>query len=146
MKRFSSLFLLTCSLAASAAFAEPATAPDTTRATSPATTPAPAAAPKASVIIGSTTCFIIRECAIGQTPQKRADQITDVFNKYLGGSKATFVVKPSGKNQIITMNKDRLIVVTPQDAKTAKAKNAAQLATRWKTLLAKAFNETKAVK
>ena len=44
------------------------------------------------------------------------------------------------------MNKDQLIVVTPQDAKTAKAKNPAQLAARWKTLLAKAFNETKAVK
>jgi hypothetical protein len=109
-------------------------------------TPPPAPAPKATVAIGSSTCFIIRECVAGQTPQQRADHIMDVFNKYLGGSKATFVVKPSGKNSVITMNKDKLLVVTPQDAKTAKAKNAAQLAVRWKTTLAKAFDETKATK
>jgi hypothetical protein len=124
---------LACALAASAVFAAPTTSPKTT-------------APKANVIVGSTTCFIIRECAVGQTPQQRADHITDVFNKYLGGSSATFAVKPSGKNTLITMNKEQLILVTPQDAKTAKSKNAPQLAAAWKAQLVKAFNETKAVK
>jgi hypothetical protein len=124
---------LACSLAASAVFAAP-------------TTPAKTTAPKASVIVGSTSCFIIRECAVGQTPQQRADHITDVFNKYLGGSSATFAIKPTGKNTLITMNKDQLLLVTPQDAKTAKAKNAKQLAAAWKAQLVKAFNETKAVK
>jgi hypothetical protein len=117
------------------------TKPATAAATAPTTT-----APKAMVIVGSTSCFMIRECALGQTPQQRADQILDVFNKYLGGSKATFAMKPAGKNTLITMNKDKLIVVTPQDVKTANAKNVAQLAAQWKTRLAKAFDETKAVK
>jgi hypothetical protein len=107
---------------------------------------APTPAPKATVAIGSSTCFIIRECVAGQTPQQRSDHIMDVFNKYLGGSKASFAVTPSGKNSVITMNKEKLLVVTPQDAKSAKAKNAAQLAVRWKTTLAKAFDETKATK
>ena len=44
------------------------------------------------------------------------------------------------------MNKDQLLVVTPQDAKTAKLKTPAQLASRWKSSLAKAFDETKAIK
>src|ERR1700730_5803353 len=105
MKALGSLFLLTCSLAASVATAAPSVS-------------------KASVIVGSTTCFVIRECVAGQTPQQRADHITDVFNKYLGGKVSTFVVKPAGKNALITMNKEPLITVTPQDAKTAKAKNA----------------------
>jgi hypothetical protein len=101
---------------------------------------------KANVIVGSTTCFVIRECAVGQTPQQRADHITDVFNKYLGGNASTFAVKPAGKNILITMNKDPLILVTPQDAKTAKAKNAVKLAALWKNSLSKAFDETKASK
>jgi hypothetical protein len=101
---------------------------------------------KANVIIGSSTCFAIRECALGQTPQQRADHITDVFNKYLGGNAATFSVKPSGKNAVINMNKDQLLVVTPQDVKTAKVKNVKQLAFQWKASLAKAFDETKATK
>src|SRR5262245_3655762 len=108
-----------------------------------------AAAPsttKANVIVGSMTCFAIRECALGQTPQQRADHITEVFNQYLGGNAATFAVKPSGKNAVINMNKDQLLVVTPQDAKTAKAKNVKQLAFQWKASLAKAFDETKATK
>src|SRR5438876_8674330 len=101
--------------------------------------PTATTATKAQVIIGSTNCFYIRECAVGQTPQQRADHITDIFNKYLGGSAATFTVKSTGKNAIITMNKDQLLVVTPQDAKTAKLKTPAQLASRWKSSLAKAF-------
>ena len=101
---------------------------------------------KANVIVGSSTCFVIRECVAGQTPQQRADHITDVFNKYLGGKTSTFGIKPVGKNALITMNKDQLIVVTPQDAKTAKAKNAVKLAAAWKASLAKAFDETKAGK
>jgi hypothetical protein len=127
MRTLRATIALACSLVAVAAHAAPTT-------------------PKANVIVGSTTCFIIRECAVGQTPQQRADHITDVFNKYLGGNSAKFVVKPTGKNAVITMNKDQLLVVTPQDAKTAKAKNTNQLAARWKTLLAKAFDETNAVK
>jgi hypothetical protein len=138
MKRLFAAALLAGSLVAAGATAR-------AQGTPPAAPPA-TPAPKATVAIGSSTCFIIRECVAGQTPQQRADHIMDVFNKFLGGSKATFVVTPSGKNSVITMNKDRLIVVTPQDAKTAKAKNAAQLAARWKTTLAKAFDETKATK
>jgi hypothetical protein len=103
-------------------------------------------ATKANVIVGSTTCFVIRECVAGQTPQQRADHITDIFNKYLGGKTSSFAVKPVGKNALISMNKDPLIVVTPQDAKTAKAKNVTKLAAFWKTSLAKAFDETKAGK
>lgn len=103
-------------------------------------------APQAKVIIGSTTCFVIHNCAAGETPQQRADHITDVFNKYLGGSTSTFAVKPTGKNAVIMMNHDRLLVVTPQDAKTAHAKSAVKLAAWWKTSLAKAFDETKATK
>jgi len=129
MRTLRATIALACSLVAIAAHAAPTST-----------------TPKANVIVGSSTCFIIRECAVGQTPQQRADHITDVFNKYLGGSSASFAVKPTGKNAVITMNKDRLLVVTPQDAKTAKAKNTNQLAARWKTLLAKAFDETKAVK
>ena len=98
------------------------------------------------MIIGSATCFVIRECAAGQTPQQRADHITDVFNKYLGGKSSTFAVKPAGKNAIITMNKEQLIVVTPQDAKAVQAKNSTKLAAGWKGSLAKAFDETKASK
>lgn len=101
---------------------------------------------KAPVVIGSSTCFLIRECVAGQTPQQRADHILDVFNKYLGGKSSSFSVKPAGKNVVILMNKDQLINVTPQDAKSAKARNAVQLATAWKASLAKAFNETKAMK
>ena len=101
---------------------------------------------KANVIVGSATCFVIRECVAGQTPQQRADHITDVFNKYLGGKTSSFAVKPVGKNALISMNKDPLIVVTPQDAKTAKAKNVTKLAAFWKASLAKAFDETKAGK
>jgi hypothetical protein len=103
-------------------------------------------ATKANVIVGSTTCFVIRECVAGQTPQQRADHITDIFNKYLGGKTSSFAVKPVGKNALISMNKDPLIVVTPQDAKTAKAKNVTKLAAFWKASLAKAFDETKAGK
>jgi len=159
MKILGATIVLASSLVAVAAWAEPTAGTETTT-TTPATTGTttttttkPAAttatkttAPKATVMVGSTTCFVIRECALGQTPQQRNDQILDVFNKYLGGSKATFAVKQAGKNQLITMNKEKLIVVTPQDAKTAKAKNATQLATQWKARLAKAFDETKAVK
>src|SRR5438093_627880 len=125
MKPFRAPFLLLGSLVASVA----AAAPNTT---------------KANVIVGSSTCFVIRECVAGQTPQQRADHITDVFNKYLGGKASTFVVKPVGKNVLITMNKDQLIVVTPQDAKAAKAKNPVKLAALWKASLSKAFDETKA--
>ncbi len=127
MKSLSATFVLVCALAASAALAAPK-------------------APKATVIIGSATCFVIRECAAGQTPQQRADHITDVFNKYLGGKSSTFAVKPAGKNAIITMNKEQLIVVTPQDAKAVQAKNSTKLAAGWKGSLAKAFDETKASK
>jgi hypothetical protein len=139
MRSFRVILAVACSLAATVAYAEPTT------------TNTPAAAtkttfPKATVMIGSTTCFVVRECALGETPQQRADRINDVFNKYLGGSSAAFAVKPIGKNNVITMNKEKLIVVTALDAKTAKAKNVPQLAARWKTLLAKAFNETKAIK
>jgi len=130
MKSLSATFVLVCALAASAALAAPK-APK---------------APKATVIIGSAICFVIRECAAGQTPQKRADHITDVFNKYLGGKSSTFAVKPAGKNAIITMNKEQLIVVTPQDAKAVQAKNSTKLAAGWKGSLAKAFDETKASK
>jgi hypothetical protein len=133
MRTFCASLALVCSLAASAVFAAPTTTTKTKT-------------PKANVIVGSMSCFIIRECAVGQTPQQRADHITDVFNKYLGGSSAAFAIKPTGKNTVITMNKDQLLVVTPQDAKTAKAKNSTQLAAAWKAQLAKAFNETKAVK
>jgi hypothetical protein len=136
MKSLTAAFVLVCSLVTAIALAAPQ-APTT------GVTPK---APKASVIIGSTTCFVIRDCAAGQTPQQRADHITDVFNKYLGGNSSTFGVKPTGKNALITMNKEPLIVVTPQDAKTARAKNAARLAAWWKTSLAKAFDETKATK
>jgi hypothetical protein len=122
-----SSFLLVCSLATAVANAAPHTS-------------------KANVIVGSTTCFVIRECVAGQTPQQRADHITDVFNKYLGGKASSFAVKPAGKNAVITMNKDQLIIVTPQDAKTAKVKNAVKLAATWKVSLAKAFDETKAGK
>jgi hypothetical protein len=136
MKSLTAALVLVCSLATSLALA----APQTPKA---AATPQ---APKAKVIIGSTTCFIIRDCAVGETPQQRADHITDVFNKYLGGSTSTFAVKPAGKNAVITMNKEPLIVVTPQDARTARAKTAVKLAAWWKTSLAKAFDETKATK
>ena len=136
MKSLTAVFVLVCSLATSLALAAPQ---------APTAGAAPKA-PKASVIIGSTTCFVIRDCAAGETPQQRADRITDVFNKYLGGKTSTFAVKPAGKNAVITMNKEQLIVVTPQDAKTAKAKSATKLAAWWKTSLAKAFDETKASK
>lgn len=127
MKGIRSSFLLIGSLVASVATAAPS-------------------ATKAPVNIGSSTCFIIRECVAGQTPQQRADHIMDVFNKYLGGKTSTFSVKPAGKNALISMNKDALIVVTPQDAKTAKAKNVTKLAAQWKASLEKAFDETKAGK
>ncbi len=127
MKSFCTTLAVICSLAGSAVFAAPK-------------------APKANVIVGSTTCFVIRECAAGETPQQRADHINDVFNKYLGGNSSTFAVKPAGKNAVITMNKDQLIVVTPQDARTANVKSAAKLAAWWKTCLSKAFDETKASK
>ena len=127
MKSLTATFMLIGTLAASLTLAAPK-------------------APQAKVIIGSSTCFVIRDCAAGETPQQRADHITDVFNKYLGGSASTFAVKPSGKNAVILMNQDRLLVVTPQDAKTARAKNAVKLASWWKTTLAKAFDETKATK
>lgn len=127
MKTLATTLALVGSLAASAVFAAPK-------------------APKANVIVGSTTCFVIRECAAGETPQQRADHINDVFNKYLGGNSATFAVKPSGKNSVILMNKDRLLVVTPQDAQTAHVKNATKLAGWWKTCLSKAFDQTKASK
>ncbi len=133
MRILRATFALTCALLTTAAMA------------APTDSKAPAA-PKAKVIVGSMTCFAIKECAVGQTPQQRADHITDVFNKYLGGSSATFGVKPVGKNSVISMNKDPLLVVTPRDAKTEKAKSPAQLASRWKTVLAKAFDETKASK
>ena len=90
MKRLSSLLALACALTATAAAAAPATT---------STAPPTQTAPKASVIIGSTSCFFIRECAVGQTPQQRADQITDVFNKYLGGSTASFAMKPSARTR-----------------------------------------------
>jgi hypothetical protein len=135
-KSLTAAVVLVCSLATALALAAP-------KAPSGA---AASKAPKANVIIGSTTCFVIRECAIGETPQQRADHITDVFNKYLGGSTSTFAVKPAGKNAVITMNKEQLLVVTPQDARTAKSKNAVKLAAWWKTTLAKAFDETKASK
>lgn len=141
MRSFRVTLTLACSLAAVGAYAAPAPTPATTPATTTKTT-----FPKATVMIGSTTCFIVRECALGETPQQRADRINDVFNKYLGGSSAAFAVKPLGKNSVITMNKEKLIVVTALDAKTAKSKNVGQLAARWKTLLVKAFNETKAIK
>ena len=96
MKGIRSSFLLLGTLAASIAAAAPT-------------------ATKAPVNIGSSTCFVIRECVAGQTPQQRADHILDVFNKYLGGKTSTFTVKPSGKNTLISMNKDPLIVVTPLD-------------------------------
>jgi hypothetical protein len=137
MKAICAALLLAGSLLGSACLAAPTA---TGQSTSPTT------APKAQVIIGSTNCFFIRECAAGQTPQQRADHITDIFNKYLGGSAATFNVKTVGKNALISMNKDKLLVVTPQDAKTAKLKTPAQLAARWKSSLAKAFDETKAIK
>jgi hypothetical protein len=143
MRSFGVTLFLACSLATAVASADPATTP-TTGATAAATTKA--AYPKATVMIGSTTCFVVRECALGETPQQRADRINDVFNKYLGGSAASFAVKPLGKNSVITMNKEKLIVVTPLDVKTAKAKNVNQLTTKWKTLLVKAFNDTKAIK
>jgi hypothetical protein len=127
MKAVYSSILLVGSLVASVATAAPTTT-------------------KASVIVGSTTCFVIRECVGGQTPQQRADHITDIFNKYLGGKSSSFAVKPVGKNALISMNKDPLIVVTPLDAKTAKAKNVTKLAAFWKASLAKAFDETKAGK
>jgi len=98
------------------------------------------------VMIGSTPCFYIRANDGTTTPQQRADRIQDVFNKYLGGSKASFAVKPVGKKTGIFMNGDLTIAVTPEDAKTAKAKSVNGLATSWKALLARAFNETKAVK
>jgi hypothetical protein len=139
MKQLYAAFILAGSLTA----AGPAALAQTTPPAPPA---AKTAVPKATVTIGSATCFVIRECVAGQTPQQRADHILDVFNKYLGGSAASFAVKPAGKNVLITMNKDKLVVVTPQDAKTAKAKNPVQLAARWKTSLAKAFDETKATK
>jgi hypothetical protein len=136
MKSLTAAFVLVCSLATSLALAAP-------QAPQVVGTPK---APKASVIIGSTTCFVIRDCAVGETPQQRADHITDVFNKYLGGKTSTFAVKPAGKNAVITMNKEQLIVVTPQDAKTARAKSTTKLAAWWKITLAKAFDETKAAK
>jgi hypothetical protein len=98
------------------------------------------------VMIGSTPCFYIRARDGQITPQQRSDRIQDVFNKYLGGSKATFAVKPIGKKTGIFMNGDLTIAVTPEDVKTAKAKSLNGLATTWKALLARAFNETKAIK
>lgn len=98
------------------------------------------------VMIGSTSCFWLRASDGAETPQKRYDRITDVFNKYLGGSKATFTVKPVGKKTGIFINNDLAVTVTPEDVKAAKAKSVAALAGQWKSRLAKAFDETKAVK
>jgi hypothetical protein len=136
MKALCTTLLLAGSLIGAACLAAPNTGQGTTQ----------TSAQKAQVIIGSTSCFYIRECAAGQTPQQRADHITDVFNKYLGGSAATFSLKSVGKNSVISMNKDQLLLVTPQDAKSAKQKTPAQLAALWKTSLTKAFDETKATK
>jgi hypothetical protein len=98
------------------------------------------------VMVGSTPCFYIRASDGAMTAQQRSDRIMDVFNKYLGGSKATFAVKPVGKKTGIFMNGDLMIAVTPEDAKAAKAKSVAALAAAWKGALVKAFNETKAIK
>jgi hypothetical protein len=106
----------------------------------------PVAGKPVMVMIGSTPCFYIRANDGTATPQQRSDRILDVFNKYLGGSKATFAVKPVGKKTGIYMNGDLAIAVTPEDVKASKAKSVSLLATSWKTLLTKAFNDTKAIK
>jgi hypothetical protein len=98
------------------------------------------------VMIGSTQCFYLRASDGAEGPGKRADRIMDVFNKYLGGSKATFAVKPVGKKTGIFMNGDLTVTVTPEDAKAAKAKSVAALTATWKNALVKAFEETKATK
>lgn len=98
------------------------------------------------VMIGSTQCFWLRAADGAEGPQKRSDRITDVFNKYLGGSKATFAVKPVGKKTGIFMNGDLTVTITPEDAKAAKAKSVAVLTQTWKSALVKAFEETKATK
>lgn len=105
-----------------------------------------AAARPVRVMIGSTQCFWLRAADGAEGPQKRADRIMDVFNKYLGGSKATFAVKPVGKKTGIFMNGDLAVTVTPEDVKAAKAKSVPALAATWRNLLAKAFEETKAAK
>jgi hypothetical protein len=98
------------------------------------------------LMIGSTPCFWLRANDGGDAPQKRSDRVMDVFNKYLGGSKATFAVKPAGKKTGIFMNGDLALTVTPEDVKAAKAKSVLALAAMWKGILAKAFDETKATK
>jgi hypothetical protein len=98
------------------------------------------------VMIGSTQCFWLRAADGAEGPQKRSDRITDVFNKYLGGSKATFAVKPVGKKTGIYMNGDLTVTITPEDAKAAKAKSVDALTASWKSALVKAFEETKATK
>jgi hypothetical protein len=98
------------------------------------------------VMVGSTQCFWIRASDGAEGPQKRYDRITDVFNKYLGGSKATFTVKPVGKKTGIFMNGELAVTVIPEDAKAAKAKSVPALTTAWKNALTKAFEETKATK
>jgi hypothetical protein len=98
------------------------------------------------VMIGSTQCFWLRASDGTENPNKRADRIMDVFNKYLGGSKATFAVKPVGKKTGIFMNGDLTVTVTPEDAKAAKAKSVGDLTTTWKNALVHAFEETKATK
>jgi hypothetical protein len=100
----------------------------------------------AMVMIGSTPCFWIRAADGAEGPQKRSDRIMDVFNKYLGGSKATFAVKPVGKKTGIFMNGDLAVTVTPEDVKAARAKSVAALTSTWKNALSKAFEETKATK
>jgi hypothetical protein len=111
------------------------------------TTAEPEAAKKpVLVMVGSTQCFYLRAADGTMTAQQRSDRIMDVFNKYLGGSKATFAVKPVGSKTCIFMNGEMTLAVTPEDVKAAKAKSVAVLAAAWKGALVKAFNETKAIK
>lgn len=101
------------------------------------------------VLIGNSYCFMVR-CPDGaQTPQERADQVQEVFAKYLGGNRADFALKKLGKASPaervqILLNGDVVITVTTQDAKATRFRTAEELAPLWKQSLQKAFDETRA--
>ena len=98
------------------------------------------------VYCGSVTVFRFRVPAEGKQPEARANAAMDVLNKFLGGKYGKVTTKAAGKNVCLLLNNEVVATLTPEDAKAEKEKSLQALARKWSSILAKAFDATKAVR
>lgn len=98
------------------------------------------------VYCGSFTPMRIRVASGGKTPDQRAVMAMNVINKYLGGRVGRVATRPFGKDIMVFLNGERVVTVTPADAKAEKSKSPAVLAAKWARNLSSAFEQSKALK